>query len=402
MLEKKGLIVNSDFWFLCLITLLYISFYLPMGSTIPTLLLLAYYFIQTRFHLSFKYSIYVGYTLTFVAFCYLSCLWATNISYTLQYSEHILKSIFGMLVTYVVLYKRKDRVDIMLKAMMWGGYIVMFYSVYSYGISGIIDILSESRRITNEFINANTLAMSLAYTAVIHVYYAVKNKKWTVWHLLLIPALAMLAASGSRKGIIVLTVGVIGIYVLNEYKKPNHKYLFLKILVIPIIGIVGLYCLLQIPMFSFLNMRIGNMIRSFMGATDVDQSLLSRTNFIEVGWNIFLKHPILGVGINNAKLYNYQEVYLHNNFVEMLSNGGIVGFLLYYLLYIYLFWQCFRKRKQIRLIEHMGLCFIILFVMTINHWAYVAYRNSVEYYLLLLITLGIQGTPDGIIRKNIV
>ncbi len=73
-------------------------------------------------------------------------------------------------------------------------------------------------------------------------------------------------------------------------------------------------------------------------------------------YELFLEHPIKGVGVNNAQFYlrspanilrgidkNYNS---ENNYSEMLLNGGIVAFLLYYIPTIWLLFKLTRIKKK--------------------------------------------------------
>ena len=124
------------------------------------------------------------------------------------------------------------------------------------------------------------------------------------------------------------------------------------------------------------------------GDTDVDNSLLSRSNFIEIGLSIFKEHPLLGVGIDNARLFNYRNVYMHNNFVEMLADGGIIGFCIYYSMYVYLFVKYIKSRRTAD--EYYAICLIILIFMTAMHYAYVSYKTAGEYYMLLICYMQLE------------
>lgn len=381
----------SDATFFVLLTLLYVSFYLPMGSSVPTLALLVYYLVQTRLKLSFQLSGFVLYCVGFTAFCYLSYYWATDTYYVLLYSNHILKSVFGILIVYICMQK-KPSVDVMLKAMMWGGYAVMFYMIAYYGISGLTSMLSEAERLTNDVMNANRFAMCLAYTGVIHIYYGLKDK-WSVLHLLIIPATLLLAVSGSRKGLIVLVGGILLIVILIIWAKERSTNALLKILLGLVLILGCSIFVLSLPPFRLLKERILSFLLSLTNDTAADGSLRTRSNFIEIGFAIFKDHPILGVGIDNARLFNYRNVYLHNNFIEVLADGGLVGFLLYYSMYGYLLIRYFRADKH-RQGNHI-VCFVILLFTLMTHYAVVSYTSSTEYFILLMCFLQITHFDKG-------
>ena len=175
ILTKPIIGKKTDTIFFILLTLLYVSFYLPMGSTIPTVALLVYYIFYNRFTIKFKVTFFVVYGILFVAFCYFTCLWATDTYYVLLYSNHILKTMLGIFVIYACM-QNKLTIRVMLKAMIWGGYIMMGYMIAFYGINELINMLNEAERLTNEVMNANNFAMCISYTCVAHIFFGIKER----------------------------------------------------------------------------------------------------------------------------------------------------------------------------------------------------------------------------------
>ena len=78
---------------------------------------------------------------------------------------------------------------------------------------------------------------------------------------------------------------------------------------------------------------------------------------------------------------NY-DAYLHNNFVEMLCGGGLVGFILYYSIYVYLFVQLFKYRKADR--EAFSIAIVWLGLMLIMNYGMVTYYSKTQWYYLLI------------------
>lgn len=396
ILTKPIIGKKTDTIFFILLTLLYVSFYLPMGSTIPTVALLVYYIFYNRFTIKFKVTFFVVYGILFVAFCYFTCLWATDTYYVLLYSNHILKTMLGIFVIYACM-QNKLTIRVMLKAMIWGGYIMMGYMIAFYGINELINMLNEAERLTNEVMNANNFAMCISYTCVAHIFFGIKER-WSITHFLMIPAALLLAVSGSRKGLIILIGGVICLAVFSIWQKEHSLKSIFKIFFWMLLLVVGFFVLLNLSAFQFIKERMMNFFMLLAGDTNVDNSLISRSNFIEIGIAVFKDNPILGVGIDNARLYNYRNVYLHNNFVEMLADGGLFGFCLYYSLYIYLFVGYIKNRKTTN--KYYSICFVLLSFMTAMHYAFVAYKVSGEYYMLLLCFLQLQQLKSDSLNKE--
>jgi O-antigen ligase len=65
-----------------------------------------------------------------------------------------------------------------------------------------------------------------------------------------------------------------------------------------------------------------------------------RESMILYGWDSFLQRPIFGWGHASFKFLfgNFfgRYVYSHNNYIELLTNLGLIGFVYYYGFYIYI------------------------------------------------------------------
>ena len=80
--------------------------------------------------------------------------------------------------------------------------------------------------------------------------------------------------------------------------------------------------------------------------------------------------------------------YLHNNYVELLAGGGIVGFAVFYSMYGYLIVNFIRKR---RVAEPMkNLCIIIVVLLLVMDVALVSYYSKDLYFILMIPFLEID------------
>jgi len=121
---------------------------------------------------------------------------------------------------------------------------------------------------------------------------------------------------------------------------------------------------------------------------------------VEIGLKTFLDHPLFGIGIGNSReltvVYLGWETYLHNNFVELLASGGIVGFLLYYAMYLYLisvFWRC---RKQYN--EEYAICLTLLLVLLVLDFGRVSYYTKTQYVFLMVMFLETDVLRKGTVK----
>ena len=134
------------------------------------------------------------------------------------------------------------------------------------------------------------------------------------------------------------------------------------------------------------------MINSFSGKGKADSSALIRKQMIEIGWKEFLEHPIGGIGISNSYFITLQyfgrETYLHNNFVELLSCGGIFAFIFYYAIYIYLFYNLWKYRKTDK---KQAMFFAIwLLIMLIADFGTVSYYDKSQNFYLMIHFVNIE------------
>ena len=87
-------------------------------------------------------------------------------------------------------------------------------------------------------------------------------------------------------------------------------------------------------MFELMHRRFNESINALLGQAGGDSSTLSRVSFIETGWRLFKQKVFIGHGVDNFKYVSGFWVYSHNNFIEILVGLGIVGFVLYYSIYL--------------------------------------------------------------------
>jgi len=126
----------------------------------------------------------------------------------------------------------------------------------------------------------------------------------------------------------------------------------------------------------------------FLGEGEVGLSAKARSDMIRFGWHYFLENPLGGIGIGNATaIYGS---YLHNNYIELLCCGGIIGFVIYYSRYLFLLCSIIRNinicnNKK----ESIYPCFILLSILLILDYGRVTYytKPSQIYFVLLFLQI---------------
>lgn len=78
-----------------------------------------------------------------------------------------------------------------------------------------------------------------------------------------------------------------------------------------------------------------------------------------------------------------KDYYLHNNYWEMLADGGIIGFIIYYWIYAFILKKMIKFRRLSD--GEFVICFTFLILSLILDNAAVSYLSKTTYYKLLFI-----------------
>ena len=373
---------------------LFVSFYIFNTTVWGKYILLAAtvvigfcYVLQNKWIICFKMCSYHYFILSFVALCYLSAIWAQNPSYAIEKGFTILQILICTTVLYLY-YSKKESVSPLIDIVMWGGYVVTFYTIIFTGIDTIRYAMVAGERLGNTFSNINSIGMVSAIAVVIAFYKFIFVKK-SLHIILTVPCVFMVAMTGSRKALALLGVGIL-LLLLFKYAKGNPFIVAFKLLFIGIIVVALILYLLTLPMFSVIAERMEGLVALITGVGKVDSSAQIRDNMIQLGMEIFKENPILGVGIGNARIVVAQsllghETYLHNNYVELLSSLGIIGFTLYYSMWGYVLLGIYKYRKYSEKLSIICITLILLQLML--DYGMVSYYSKDTYLYLMIFYL---------------
>lgn len=179
--------------------------------------------------------------------------------------------------------------------------------------------------------------------------------------------------SGSRKALIVSTLFFLLMFFLTSDRKDLLKKAKKIFIIMAWLAIISIYIFTNDFMYSLIGTKLQNVILAFGLNKSLglhDSSIEARNILRETAWNIFLQHPILGVGYYGFKDYNYWGYYAHNNYLEILADLGMIGFVVYYSYYCHCLFLAFKmklKNKWITnsirpdiLLSVFVICFVIL------------------------------------------
>jgi len=295
-------------------------------------------------------------------------------------------------------------------------YNLIKYILYSYIVFALINNLICLRIISNSFFSSqdafenirfigtglgpNNLAIDLLFSIFVTLLLIIYTKNIIIRNFCIINILLTIYSilwTQSRKGLIftlILIMIVMCYYFFNYHKKKIRNIIFL-------LGIIAVttFCLKDVifeaagPAFE----RLKGLFSLYFAGYG-DDSAEVRNELIKIGWNNFADKFFVGHGQNAFSYYYY--TYSHNNFIELLYNLGIVGFVLYYLMFVR-FFNKIRNYFSEQRILFAGICLILIIMDN----ALISY--NLRSYMLFLTFLSVMLTgrwirllEQGFVRRK--
>ena len=323
-------------------------------------------------------------TFLFTFYCFLSNFWAINPQLTINQSKTLFLVSSLLLITYNFFIDIEKGEEYILKSIMYAGVLFSIYVIMYYGIGEYFSRLMTGERMGAEINNVNAIGLQTSISFIIAIFYSIydKNKKYVLFSI--IPLIVSLG-TGSRKVLLLIIIGVILLFILKRDNKINLLKTFKKIGIFLMITISFIF-VINLPMFSTISERFETMTNLITGEGKVDSSTKLRNELVEAGIKQFLKSPIIGIGLGNSGYITIQVernffTYLHNNFVELLATTGIIGFALYYSIYCYIFYYCFKFIHSKN--KYLIATLVIFLINTILEYGFVTYYSKTTYIYIL-------------------
>lgn len=343
-----------------------------------------------------KFNFYTGWAVIFLVYSLMGCLWAINMDPVFEQLK-TLGLIFIVHILLAQLIDKREDIEKLLKANFLALFVLLVYVILKTDVSMLgkfrigVDTLGE-------LWNANDIGLKFCAGFTLALYFMLKKENKIISRLIYaLCALAFMVLSlftGSRKVVIML---VIILFLVFWLRAKRHRILVFMVLVIS--SVLFIVLIMKIPaLYDVLGKRMESLFEGLLGNSG-GSSFDTRADMIALGWEWFKQRPIFGYGLSNYSVMYLAETgwstYSHNNFIEILVSGGLVGFIIYYSVYIYLF---------IKLIKHAfvqrDLVAIVLgafnFSVIVMHTALVSYSSTLDNFVLMttVIYIAMKG------RKN--
>lgn len=259
-----------------------------------------------------------------------------------------------------------------------------FVDLILVGPSKYLSFILSGNRLTGSASQTNVMGVFGAMTANIMAYHLIfnKNKKMLVY---LVFPLLMILASQSKKAILCVVLGVL---ILVAVKYRNKKAIGLLLLFL--MGVIIFY-ISSLPFFSPIMQRFTTALDTVLGTSNQvsDWSTYYRVKLIEEGIEFFKQKPILGHGTDCFYLISQYQAYSHNNYIELLACNGIVGFVAYYWVHLYMIYQILRL-MIIHKDSRSGLLLCLVLTTLLLDYGQVSYYDKMTYVYLSWILIYIR------------
>lgn len=291
----------------------------------------------------------------FTVYAALSCLWSENAG-ILEINSIIQMIIVLITVTSVSIYvDSSEKLERLMSVFIFSVIIVVLYEF----INTPVDLWFKGFFGSNSTGSNSNYISFTAFCAELMLFYKayVKGKKFN--YIFIAFLMFYILLSSSRKALI---LGILGPLLIVIFTTEKRGYLFRILVFFTIIVGVLYFIMTNDALYSILGVRLERMFDFAVKDLDVDGSLRERTHFVEVAKEMFAQSPVIGQG--QRSFININGTYAHNNFWQILSEYGIVGFIIYYSFYVY----CIVNLIKGYFINKNKLClpflvFLVLLVM---------------------------------------
>lgn len=345
------------------------------------------FIVAFAFSSNLKVYLDVGYTtwsVSFLLICLISILWAVDTTLVINSMKNLLVH-FTILILLRSSIRTREDIETVFKVIVLSVVInsvhLLLNSASVFEQAKMVE--TGAARLGDEGDwNANGIGFMTSTAMLISLYFLKKSKKTYVKLInvcIIILTCVVTLLTGSRTAILKVAAGS-ALFIFFSAKGKRGR----AVLIILILLFLLYYAMMYIPLFySIIGWRMEGLIAMFTGVGEVESSADIRNQFIGDAIERWKESPILGYGLDCYRRVNTIKLnfYSHNNFVELLADLGIVGFIAFYIAHIKNLFTLFRLKKA----DNMKWFLITaIFVLLLSDYGTVSYHNLLSMTLIML------------------
>lgn len=261
--------------------------------------------------------------------------------------------------------------------------------------------LLQGRLAKGTEMNANTLAMLSVYGLTIAVYLRKIGKLINRnYRMRLVVYIAVILLTGSRKGLAMMLLSLMVIAFINGRRK------LVKNIFLGMVGVAVIYAAIMNVefLYNIIGVRVESLLTLVESGSTGENSLNDRMKLVAIGMEYIKEKPWTGYGYDcfktvttfagGGRVSNGFGYYSHNNYVELLFSGGIIGLVLYYFPILSLLQKMIRNLKKDPCMTYL---LAILVSKLAVEYAYVSYYDRIDAYIhgILLGCVVVAGRNPG-------
>jgi O-antigen ligase len=282
-------------------------------------------------------------------------------------SKVTLQMLVMVWIIYTILQTRQT-VNVVLLAIVAGGLIQI--AAVGLGQTDLMAAVAAERQM-GLVTNPNSLGFHMIWCVLCSLMFWQVQGRWRILFragiLALIPVAGfVMLGSGSRKSSLAFVFALLCWTAYASSAVQGMRAYLVQIFAVSILlGILAV-----IMPFVLDNTIVGKRFERFFykGQGKIFEAVKAqdRYDMYVEGTKILLENPLFGVGLDNFKAHSLFKNYSHSDYIEPLTNTGLIGFLLYQSFYAFLLFRSFallRRVKDAEIIYRLKM--IIISVLTI-------------------------------------
>ena len=309
-----------------------------------------YLFFRGKFYINF----YLLFTGLFLIYAVIITLFTTR---TVGFEKILsLFTLYGYVFCLIEFWFNRKSEKFFITTFCFG--IFLFSCLFIYTYRENIIAMNFNERFGYDFGNVNTICSIFAFGIMFMLYIVLKNKRWAFLLLIPIAIMAFCALiTGSRWGLVSLIIGVL--ILVYQMVGKRYKIEFFAGFALLIAVLVGI---LQIPAFEEYRKHFIILFDFFAGKSKQLGSTAVRTSMFLDGLKLWFKNIFFGYGANGFFANTSYGMYSHSSIIELLTNFGLIGFILFYLPIIKVLLNAkHQKRTDIFLLSKSILLFFLVY-----------------------------------------
>lgn len=250
-----------------------------------------------------------------------------NLPFPIWVMNSLIKPFITMLVAYNA-FRQDSGKTVKLLFYCWFVFVAIGLVTMQAHIRDVMgeDITRQSNEMGNHFINASVFLLMFAFYSL--------NKGFIKINIFIVACLIEILAivlSGSRKGMLSIFIIFFMSYVgkkTDMSMKQLVRISFIAMIAYQVVQIIMTYTIVGLRIQAGLeeNEYEDNWFLSKMG---------DRAFMYDCGWDLFLEHPLTGIGLLNFRLQNALgiDLVLHSEYMVQICECGIIGSILFLIFY---------------------------------------------------------------------